>query len=86
MHMKLVAFLILLLPGAVMAQAKKTVVKKTTTKTITKKSTTTSNNALQSSVARGKTVYATNCLMCHQANGSGFIGSPCVFNNTSAQF
>jgi mono/diheme cytochrome c family protein len=64
--MKLVAILFFLLPGAVMAQAKKVVVKKTTTTSIT-----TSNNALQSSIARGKAVYATNCLMCHQANGSG---------------
>ncbi len=65
--MKILVFLLLLLPVALMAQTKKTVVKKTTIKKIT----TTSNNALQSSVARGKTVYATNCLVCHQANGSG---------------
>ena len=64
--MNLGVLLLLLLPGAAMAQAKKTVVNKTTTKT-----TATSGNALQSSIARGKTVYATNCLMCHQANGSG---------------
>ncbi|GGH75031.1 mono/diheme cytochrome c family protein [Filimonas zeae] len=30
-----------------------------------------SNATLQSSVARGKTVYTTYCLACHQANGGG---------------
>jgi len=47
-----------------MAQAK-TTVKKTVIKTT---SATTSSGI---SVARGKIVYAANCLACHQADGSG---------------
>jgi mono/diheme cytochrome c family protein len=30
-----------------------------------------SKSTLQSSINRGKIVYATNCLACHQADGSG---------------
>jgi mono/diheme cytochrome c family protein len=54
-----------------------TTVKKTPTPT-TKKTTPTkpaasaaSTAALQASITRGKTVYDTYCLVCHQANGSG---------------
>jgi mono/diheme cytochrome c family protein len=53
----------------------KTTVKKTTTAT-TKKTTTPAkapapNPVLEASVTRGKTVYTTFCLPCHQADGSG---------------
>ena len=61
---------------SVEAQTKTTV--KKTTSTTTKKTTSTksatsaaSNAALQASITRGKTVYDTYCLVCHQSNGSG---------------
>lgn len=52
------------LAGSLMAQARTTV-----KKTVTKSST--SPTTVAASVARGKTVYAANCLACHQADGSG---------------
>lgn len=63
-----------LLVYSVKAQTKTTVKKTTTatTKTTTKPgASAASNAALQASVTRGKTVYTTYCLPCHQADGSG---------------
>lgn len=56
---------LILLPCVLCAQTKKTVTKSTAaTKT-------TSTNTLKSSIDRGKIVYGTYCLPCHQADGSG---------------
>lgn len=60
---------LLLLPCLLMAQTKKTVTKSTATSKT--KTTTSSANALQASILRGKKVYGTYCLACHQADGSG---------------
>jgi mono/diheme cytochrome c family protein len=62
-----------LLVYSVKAQTKTTVKKTVTTtkKTTTPAKTTAPNPALQASVTRGKTVYDTYCLPCHQADGSG---------------
>jgi mono/diheme cytochrome c family protein len=70
----LISGVLSLLVYSVKAQTK-TTVKKTTTatkKTTTKPATSAASNAaLQASVTRGKTVYDTYCLPCHQADGSG---------------
>jgi len=56
---------LILLPCLLCAQTKKTVTKSTAaTKT-------TSTITLKSSIDRGKIVYGTYCLACHQADGSG---------------
>src|SRR5687768_10696426 len=64
--MKTVFFFVLLTfqVNAIMAQAKTTV-----KKTVVKSSS--AGASLGASVSRGKMVYATNCLPCHQADGSG---------------
>jgi mono/diheme cytochrome c family protein len=50
-------FIIVILPDLLYAQAKKTA--------------TAGKSAVQASLNRGKIVYEANCLMCHQADGSG---------------
>ena len=68
---------LILLPCLLFAQTKKTVSKSTTaTKT-------TSTNTLKSSIARGKIVYGTYCLACHQADGSGVPNMNPPIINTS---
>jgi mono/diheme cytochrome c family protein len=64
--MKTVFFCVVLtfLCNTLMAQSK-TTVKKTVVKS------TLSATGLASALARGKVVYAANCLACHQADGSG---------------
>ena len=42
-----------------------------TKKPVKKPVATSTKSTLQSSITRGKIVYATNCLACHQADGSG---------------
>ncbi len=66
---------VLCLVGYSMKAQTKTTVKKTTT-SATKKTTTPAkasapSTAIQASMARGKVVYDTYCLPCHQADGSG---------------
>lgn len=60
--MKKILFVGLLLPFGLMAQLKKTVMK---SNGIAPK------NVAHTSIDRGKTVFATYCLACHQADGSG---------------
>ena len=68
---------LILLPCVLFAQTKKTVTKSTSaTKT-------TSTNTLKSSIARGKIVYGTYCLACHQADGSGVPNMNPPIINTS---
>ena len=68
---------LILLPCVLFAQTKKTVTKSSaSTKT-------TSTNTLKSSIARGKIVYGTNCLACHQADGSGVPNMNPPIINTS---
>ena len=63
--MKIKSVLVLiLLPVLSMAQAKKTEPAK-------KKTTTSTQSSLKSSISKGKIVYGTNCLTCHQVDGSG---------------
>ena len=72
---------LILLPCFLLAQTKKTVTKSATaTKT---KATVASATALKSSIDRGKTVYATYCLACHQADGSGVPNMNPPIINTS---
>ena len=59
--MKVVVFLSLMLPFFAVAQSKK----------VQKKPAATTGAGLQQSVDRGKAVYATYCLSCHQMDGSG---------------
>jgi mono/diheme cytochrome c family protein len=61
--MRLIVVCALLIPSALMAQTKTKVV----TKTTTTKTTTTAS----SSKERGKAIYQTYCLVCHQADGGG---------------
>ena len=68
---------LILLPCLLFAQTKKTVTKSAAaTKT-------TSTNTLKSSIERGKTVYGTYCLACHQADGSGVPNMNPPIINTS---
>jgi len=68
---------LILLPCLLCAQTKKTVTKSTAaTKT-------TSTSTLNSSIARGKTVYGTYCLACHQEDGSGVPSMNPPIINTS---
>ena len=60
--------LLSLLFSSVKAQTK---VKIKTKTTVAKPVTASANSNLQASIARGKTVYGTYCLPCHQADGSG---------------
>ena len=59
--MKVLMMICLLLPFAATAQKKKS----------TPKEAAPAGNSLQQSIDRGKTVYGTYCLSCHQADGSG---------------
>lgn len=72
---------LLLLPCLLMAQAKKTVTKSVVTSK--SKAPVTLKNNLQASITRGNTVYATFCLSCHQADGSGVpnMNPPVIKNN-----
>ena len=71
----------ILLPCVLLAQTKKTVTKSTAaTKT---KAAVTSKNTLQTSVLRGKVVYGTYCLACHQEDGSGVPNMNPPIINTS---
>ena len=68
---------LILLPCLLCAQTKKAVTKSTAaTKT-------TSTSTLNSSIARGKTVYGTYCLACHQEDGSGVPNMNPPIINTS---
>jgi mono/diheme cytochrome c family protein len=58
-----------MLPCVLLAQTKKTATKSVTASKT--KSTVASKNTLQTSIIRGKAVYGTFCLDCHQADGSG---------------
>lgn len=73
------AILILLffLPVFAMAQTKKT------TMSAAKKTTTASSgNAIKASVTRGQALFALNCLVCHQVDGSGVPGlNPPLYEN-----
>ena len=60
--------LLSLLFSSVKAQTK---VKIKTKTTAAKPVTASANSNLQASIARGKTLYGTYCLPCHQADGSG---------------
>ena len=55
-----------LLIGSVKAQTKTT-----TKKAVAKAAVAPAKSSLQSSITRGKQVYATYCLACHQVDGSG---------------
>lgn len=59
--MKLVLILCLCIPSLLKAQTKAPI----------KKTAAAGSNPLKLSLERGKTVYATYCLSCHQADGSG---------------
>lgn len=71
--MKIIVLTLLLLPFFAVAQTKK----------VQKKSAATSTASLQQSIGNGKTVYATFCLSCHQADGSGVpnLNPPLIQNN-----
>jgi len=64
--MRIVVMVLLLIPGLLKAQTKKSIVKTSTTS-----ATASSANTLKASITRGKTVYAKYCLTCHQVDGSG---------------
>src|SRR5215216_1615535 len=70
MEMKRILFvgLLSLLFSSVKAQTK---VKIKTKTTVAKPVSASSKSNLQTSITRGKAVYATYCLACHQADGSG---------------
>jgi mono/diheme cytochrome c family protein len=68
MKMRVVVFVLLLIPCLVEAQTKKPVIKKPSTVTT---KTTASGSSLKSSISRGQNVYTTYCLTCHQVDGSG---------------
>jgi mono/diheme cytochrome c family protein len=72
---------VLLLPCLLMAQTKKTATKSGATSKTTSSSA--SKSSVQASVTRGNTVYATFCLSCHQADGSGVpnMNPPVIKNN-----
>jgi mono/diheme cytochrome c family protein len=60
--------IVFLLVVAFVAAQTKTAQKKTIQ---TKTTTSTSNAALKASMERGKKLYATHCMSCHQADGAG---------------
>ena len=66
---RLLIGIFVLLPSALLAQTKKTPTKSVTTSKT--KAMGTSKNTLQTSIIRGKAVYGTFCLACHQEDGSG---------------
>jgi mono/diheme cytochrome c family protein len=67
--MRVVVFVLLLIPGLLKAQTKKPVTKKPST--VTTKTTASAGSSLKSSISRGQTVYTKYCLTCHQVDGSG---------------
>ena len=67
--MRVVVFVLLLIPCLVKAQTKKPVAKKPVS--TASKPASSSANTLKSSVTRGQVVYAKYCLTCHQVDGSG---------------
>lgn len=71
--MKIFGLMILLLPVFAVAQTKK----------LQKKPAATTTASLQQSIGNGKTVYATFCLSCHQADGSGVpnLNPPLIQNS-----
>lgn len=71
-RMKAIVFTMLLLPVFGAAQTKKV-----------QKKPATASASLQQSVVRGKAVYTTFCLSCHQADGSGVpnLNPPLIQNN-----
>lgn len=71
-RMKAIVFTMLLLPVFGAAQTKKV-----------QKKPATASASLQQSVERGKAVYTTFCLSCHQADGSGVpnLNPPLIQNN-----
>ena len=73
MEMKVVVAVCLLLPFAGFSQAKKN----------TKKVAVSTVSGLQHSVTRGKAVYTSFCLSCHQADGSGVpnLNPPLIQND-----
>jgi mono/diheme cytochrome c family protein len=66
---RLLIGIFVLLPSVLLAQTKKTATKSVTTSKT--KAMVTSKNTLQTSIIRGKAVYGTFCLACHQEDGSG---------------
>jgi mono/diheme cytochrome c family protein len=68
MKMRVIVFVLLLIPCLVEAQTKKPVIKKPSTVTT---KTTASGSSLKSSISRGQNVYTKYCLTCHQVDGSG---------------
>ena len=66
---KLLIGIFIMLPFVLLAQTKKTATKSVTASKT--KATVTSKNTLQTSMIRGKAVYGTFCLTCHQEDGSG---------------
>jgi len=64
MKIVLVSLLLTLLGSSLIAQTK-TTVKRPAVKSSS------NSTSLRASLTRGKTVYAANCLACHQADGSG---------------
>lgn len=71
--MKTVVLALMLLPFFAAAQTKK----------VQKKTVAAAVGSLQQSVDRGKAVYATFCLACHQVDGSGVgnLNPPLIQNN-----
>lgn len=67
--MRVFVFVLFLIPCLVKAQTKKPVTKKPQVSTT--KTTASASSSLKSSITRGKTVYTTYCLTCHQVDGSG---------------
>ena len=71
--MKAMVMICLLLPFAAIAQTKKS----------TPRTAAPAGNSLQQSIDRGKVVYGTYCLSCHQADGSGVPNlNPPLIQNT----
>jgi mono/diheme cytochrome c family protein len=66
---RLLLSIFIILPYMLVAQAKKTATKSVTASKA--KTTVASKNTLQTSIIRGKAVYGTFCLACHQEDGSG---------------
>jgi len=66
MMMRVLVFVLLLIPGLPKAQTKKPV-----TKSVKKITTTSAGSSLKNPIARGQIVYSKICLTCHQADGAG---------------
>ena len=67
MMKRLLLSILVILPSVLLAQSKKTATKSVAAT----KAKVASKNTLQTSIIRGKAVYGTYCLTCHQDDGSG---------------